>query len=129
MRFLGKLTDVVGLYLNPLEKALVLCLDERSQIQALDRRPPGLPLKNGRCGTMMHDYRRNGTTTLFAALSNLDRKIIAECHARHHHQEWLRFLRRLDRVFPSNLALHLVIDIYGVHKEPHVQAGERRHDI
>ena len=121
-KFLEKLTDVVGLYLNPPEKALVLCLDEKSQIQALDRTQPGLPLKKGRCGTMTHDYKRNGTTTLFAALNILDGKVIGECHARHRHQEWLRFLRRLDREFPSRLKLHLVMDNYGTHKEPHVQA-------
>ncbi len=126
-RFLEKLTDVVGLYLNPPEKALVLCLDEKSQIQALDRTQPGLPLKKGRCGTMTHDYKRNGTTTLFAALNVLDGKVIGECHARHRHQEWLRFLRRLDREFPSNLKLHLVMDNYGTHKEPHVQAWLGKH--
>ena len=96
-KFLEKLTDVVGLYLNPPHKALVLCLDEKSQIQALERTQPGLPLKKGRCGTMTHDYKRNGTTTLFAALNLLDGKVIGECHARHRHQEWLRFLRRLGR--------------------------------
>ncbi len=126
-KFLEKLTDVVGLYLNPPEKALVLCLDEKSQIQALDRTQPGLPLKKGRCGTMTHDYKRNGTTTLFAALNVLDGKVIGECHARHRHQEWLRFLRRLDREFPANLKLHLVMDNYGTHKEPHVQAWLKKH--
>jgi len=96
-KFLEKLTDVVGLYLNPPHKALVLCLDEKSQIQALDRTQPGLPLKKGRCGTMTHDYKRNGTTTLFAALNVLDGKVIGECHSRHRHQEWLKFrlLRRI----------------------------------
>lgn len=126
-KFLEKLTDVVGLYLNPPEKALVLCLDEKSQIQALDRTQPGLPLKKGRCGTMTHDYKRTGTTTLFAALNVLDGKVIGECHARHRHQEWLRFLRRLDREFPSNLKLHLVMDNYGTHKEPHVQGWLKKH--
>jgi transposase len=126
-KFLEKLTDVVGLYLNPPEKALMLCLDEKSQIQALDRTQRGLPLKKGRCGTMTHDYKRNGTTTLFAALNILDGKVIGECHARHRHQEWLRFLRRLDREFPSNLELHLVMDNYGTHKEPHVQAWLKKH--
>jgi transposase len=126
-RFLEKLTDVVGLYLNPPEKALVLCLDEKSQIQALDRTQPGLPLKKGRCGTMTHDYKRNGTTTLFAALNVLDGKVIGECHGRHRHQEWLRFLRRLDNEFPSQLRLHLVMDNYGTHKEPHVQAWLKKH--
>ena len=117
-KFLEKLTDVVGLYLNPPQKALVLCVDEKSQIQALDRTQPGLPLKKGRCGTMTHDYKRNGTTTLFAALNVLDGKVIGQCHARHRHQEWLKFLRRLDREFPQELELHLVMDNYGTHKEP-----------
>jgi transposase len=126
-KFLEKLTDVVGLYLNPPDKALVLCLDEKSQIQALDRTQPGLPLKKGRCGTMTHDYKRNGTTTLFAALNVLDGKVMGECHGRHRHQEWLKFLRRLDREFPPNLPLHLVMDNYGTHKEPHVQAWLKKH--
>ena len=126
-KFLEKLTDVVGLYLNPPDKALVLCLDEKSQIQALDRTQPGLPLKKGRCGTMTHDYKRNGTTTLFAALNVLDGKVIGECHGRHRHQEWLKFLRRLDGEFPPRLKLHLVIDNYGTHKEPHVQAWLKKH--
>jgi transposase len=126
-KFLEKLTDVVGLYLNPPQKALVLCLDEKSQIQALDRTQPGLPLKKGRCGTMTHDYKRNGTTTLFAALNILDGKVIGECHSRHRHQEWLKFLRRLDREFPQKQELHLVMDNYGTHKEPHVQAWLKKH--
>jgi transposase len=126
-KFLEKLTDVVGLYLNPPHKALVLCLDEKSQIQALDRTQPGLPLKKGRCGTMTHDYKRNGTTTLFAALNVLDGKVIGECHARHRHQEWLKFLRRLDREFPQDIPLHLVMDNYGTHKEPHVKAWLQKH--
>jgi transposase len=126
-KFLEKLTDVVGLYLNPPAKALVLCLDEKSQIQALDRTQPGLPMKKGRCGTWTHDYKRNGTTTLFAALNMLTGKVIGECHQRHRHQEWLKFLRRLDREFPSHLKLHLVMDNYGTHKEPHVQAWLKKH--
>jgi len=126
-KFLEKLTDVVGLYLNPPHKALVLCLDEKSQIQALDRTQPGLPLKKGRCGTMTHDYKRNGTTTLFAALNILDGKVIGECHQRHRHQEWLRFLRRLDREFPEDLKLHLVMDNYGTHKTPLVRAWLKKH--
>src|SRR5438445_627913 len=126
-KFLEKLTDVVGLYLNPPQKAVVLCLDEKSQIQALDRTQPGLPLKKGRCGTMTHDYKRNGTTTLFAALNPLDGKVIGECHARHRHQEWLKFLRRLDREFPGDQELHLVMDNYGTHKEPHVKAWLKKH--
>ena len=126
-RFLEKLTDVVGLYLNPPQKAVVLCLDEKSQIQALDRTQPGLPLKKGRCGTMTHDYKRNGTTTLFAALNPLDGKVIGECHPRHRHQEWLKFLRRLDREFPGDHPLHLIMDNYGTHKAPHVQAWLKKH--
>jgi transposase len=126
-KFLEKLTDVVGLYLNPPQRAMVLCLDEKSQIQALDRTQPGLPLKKGRCGTMTHDYKRNGTTTLFAALNVLDGKVIGECHTRHRHQEWLKFLRRLDREFPAELELHLVMDNYGTHKEPHVVAWLKKH--
>ena len=127
VKFLEKLTDVVGLYLNPPDKALVLCVDEKSQIQALDRTQPGLPLKKGRCGTMTHDYKRNGTTTLFAALNVLDGKVMGECHARHRHQEWLKFLRRLDAEFPPELKLHLVMDNYGTHPEPHVQAWLKKH--
>jgi transposase len=126
-KFLEKLTDVVGLYLNPPQKAVVLCLDEKSQIQALDRTQPGLPLTKGRCGTMTHDYKRNGTTTLFAALNPLDGKVIGECHPRHRHQEWLKFLRRLDREFPGEHELHLIMDNYGTHKEPHVQAWLKKH--
>ena len=126
-KFVEKLTDVVGLYLNPPQKALVLCVDEKSQIQALDRTQPGLPLKKGRCGTMTHDYKRNGTTTLFAALSLLDGKVIGQCHARHRHQEFLKFLRRLDREFPGERQLHLVLDNYGTHKTPEVQAWLKRH--
>ena len=132
-KFLEKLTDVVGLYLNPPDKALVLCLDEKSQIQALDRTQPGLPLKKGRCGTMTHDYKRNGTTTLFAALNVLDGEVIGECNSRHRHQEWLKFLRRLDGEFPPQRQLHLVMDNYGTgwpratHKEPHVQAWLKKH--
>ena len=126
-RFLEKLTDVVGLYLNPPVKALVLCVDEKSQIQALDRTQPGLPLKRGRCGTMTHDYKRNGTTTLFAALEVAQGKVIGQCYARHRHQEFLRFLKRLDQEFPSDLKLHMVMDNYGTHKHPRVQTWLKRH--
>lgn len=125
--FFEKLTDVVGLYLNPPQKAVVLCVDEKSQIQALDRTQPGLPLKKGRCGTMTHDYKRNGTTTLFAALSVLDGKVVGQCVPRHRHQEFLKFLRRLDREFPEQLTLHLVMDNYGTHKTPEVQRWLNRH--
>jgi transposase len=126
-KFLEKLTDVVGLYLNPPEKALVLCVDEKSQIQALDRTQPGLPLKKGRCGTMTHDYKRNGTTTLFAALELAQGKVIGQCYARHRHQEFLKFLKRLDAEFPIELKLHLVLDNYGTHKHPKVRDWLQRH--
>ena len=126
-KFLEKLTDVVGLYLNPPEKALVLCVDEKSQIQALDRTQPGLPLQRGRCGTMTHDYKRNGTTTLFAALEIAQGKVVGQCYARHRHQEFLKFLKRLDLEFPGNVKLHLVMDNYGTHKHPRVQAWLKRH--
>jgi len=127
VQFLEKLTDVVGLYLNPPDKSLVLCVDEKSQIQALDRTQPGLPLKKGRCGTYTHDYVRHGTTTLFAALEILEGKVIGQCYPRHRHQEFLKFLRRLDAEFPEELNLHLVVDNYGTHKHPKVQSWLRRH--
>src|SRR5881392_2027140 len=120
-QFVEKLTDVVGLYLNPPDKALVLCVDEKSQIQALDRTQPGLPVKKGRCGTMTHDYVRHGTTTLFAALNVLDGKVIGQCLPRHRHQEFLKFLRTVDAEFPPALELHLILDNYGPHKHPKVQ--------
>src|SRR6266849_1319652 len=126
--FLEKLTDVVGLYLNPPQKALVLCVDEKSQIQALDRTQPGLPLKKGRCGTMTHDYKRNGTTTLFAALEVAQGKVIGQCYARHRHQEFLKFLERLDAEFAGEVKLHVVMDNYGTHKHPRVQRWLKRHD-
>ena len=119
--FVEKLTDVVGLYLNPPEKAVVLCVDEKNQIQALDRTQPGLPMKPGRRGTMTHDYKRHGTTTLFAALNVLTGKVIGQCHGRHRHQEFLKFLRRLDRAFPPDLTLHIILDNYGTHKHEAVR--------
>src|SRR5579884_1459681 len=112
-RFLEKLTDVVGLYLNPPEKAIVLCVDEKSQIQALDRTQPSLPMKPGRAGTMTHDYKRNGTTTLFAALSMLDGQVIGDCLSRHRHQEFIRILKKIDAETPAELDLHLIVDNYG----------------
>jgi transposase len=122
-RFLEKLTDVVGLYLNPPDQALVLCVAEKIQIQALDRSPPpGLPMKTGRLGTMTDGYKRNGTTCLFAALEFLQGKVIGQCYSRNRHQEFLRFLRRLDAEFPGDITLHLVMDNYGTHKHPNVQA-------
>jgi transposase len=126
-KFLEKLTDVVGLYLNPPDKAMLLCIDEKSQIQALDRTQPGLPIKKGRCGTMTHDYKRHGTTTLFAALDVLDGKVVGECYKRHRHQEFLRFLRRVDREFPGDIALHVVMDNYGTHGTPEVKNWLARH--
>jgi len=127
IRFTEKLTDVVGLYLNPPDKAIVLCVDEKSQIQALQRTQPGLPMKKGRCGTMTHDYKRHGTTTLFAALNVLDGRVIGECMARHRHQEFLRFLRQLDREFPKGMPLHLIVDNYGTHNHPKVKAWLGKH--
>jgi transposase len=126
-RFLEKMTDVIGLYLNPPDDAIVLCVDEKSQIQALDRTQPGLPMKKGRCGTMTHDYKRNGTTTLFAALEVLHGKVIGDCYKRHRHQEFVKFLRRIDREFPGSTPLHMVIDNYGTHKTPEVQLWLKKH--
>ncbi len=125
--FTAKLTDVVGLYLNPPDKAVVLCVDEKSQIQALQRTQPGLPMKKGRCGTMTHDYKRHGTTTLFAALNVLEGRVIGECMPRHRHQEFLRFLRRLDRELPKGLDLHLIVDNYGTHTQAKVEQWLARH--
>ena len=125
--FVEKLYDVVGLYLNPPDKSLVLCVDEKSQIQALDRTQPGLPMKKGRCGTMTHDYKRNGTTTLFAALSMLDGTIIGDCLPRHRHQEFIRFLKKIDAETPTGLDLHLIVDNYGTHKHPRVKRWLKRH--
>jgi transposase len=126
-KFLEKLTDVIGLYLNPPDKAIVLCVDEKSQIQALNRTQPGLPLKKGRCGTMTHDYKRNGTTTLFAALDLLQGKVIGDFHKRHRHQEFLKFMRRIDREFPGDKNLHLVMDNYGTHGHADVKAWLSKH--
>jgi transposase len=116
--FAEKLADVVGLYLNPPEHAIVLSVDEKSQIQALDRTQPGLPIKKGRCGTMTHDYKRNGTATLFAALDTLDGRVISMCDDRHRHQEWLRFLRIIDKLTPKDKQVHLIVDNYATHKHP-----------
>lgn len=126
-KFAEKLEDIVGLYLNAPEHALVLCCDEKSQIQALDRTQPGLPLKKGRAQTMTHDYVRHGTTTLFAALNVADGKVMAQCQPRHRHQEWLAFLRLLDARTPGDRDLHLVLDNYATHKHPKVQAWLARH--
>jgi transposase len=126
-RFVEKLEAVVGLYLNPPEHALVLCCDEKSQIQALDRTQPGLPLKKGRGQTMTHDYKRNGTATLFAALNTLDGSVISLCQERHRHQEWLKFLRLLDDATPDHKQLHLIVDNYATHKHPKVKRWLARH--
>ncbi|MCK5140019.1 MAG: IS630 family transposase, partial [Thermodesulfovibrionia bacterium] len=126
-QFLEKLHDIVGLYMNPPDKALVLCVDEKSQIQALDRTQPGLPMKKGRCGTQTHDYKRNGTTTLFAALSMLDGKVIGDCMPRHRHQEFIRFLKKIDHETTAGLNLHLIVDNYGAHKHPRVKSWLVRH--
>src|SRR5215475_2640291 len=127
VRFLEKLTDVVGLYLDPPHKALVLCVDEKSQIQALDRTQPGLPMKKGRCATMTYDYKRNGTTTLFAALDILEGKVIGRCMQRHRHQEFIRFLNAVEREVPADKAVHVVLDNYATHKHPKVTAWLQRH--
>jgi len=126
-QFAEKLDDIVGLYLNPPEHALVLCVDEKSQIQALDRTQPGLPLKKGRARTMTHDYKRHGTTTLFAALNTLDGKLISTCMDKHRHQEWLRFLRQIDRETPPEKQLHLIVDNYATHKHAKVKRWLARH--
>lgn len=126
-KFVEKLTDVVGLYMNPPDKAVVLCVDEKSQIQALDRSQPGLPMKKGRCGTMTHDYKRHGTTSLFAALNLLEGTVIGQCHKRHRHQEFLRFLKALDREFPKELDLHLIVDNYGTHNHKAVKEWLKKH--
>jgi transposase len=121
-RFVEKLTDVVGLYLDPPEHAVVLSCDEKSQIQALDRTQPGLPLKPGRCGTMTHDYKRNGTTSLFAAMNVADGTVIGDCYPRHRHQEWLKFLRLVKSQVPADVPVHLICDNYSTHKHPKVLA-------
>ncbi len=126
-RFLEKLEDVVGLYLNPPELALALSADEKSQIQALDRTRPDLPLRPGRCGTMTHDYKRHGTTTLFAALELPNDKVISTCMARHRHQEWIKFLKLIDAQTPADLDLHVIADNYATHKHPKVKAWLARH--
>ena len=126
-RFAEKLVDVVGLYLNPPEHALVLSVDEKSQIQALDRTQKSLPMFPGRLGTMTHDYKRNGTTTLFAALSVTDGTLISQCQPRHRHQEWIKFLKTIDRETVPELDLHLIVDNYATHKHPKVRAWLKKH--
>jgi len=126
-RFEEKLVDVVGLYLNPPEKAVVLCMDEKSQIQALDRTQASLPIKKGRAGTMTHDYKRNGTTTLFAALDVLTGKVIGQCLPRHRHEEFLKFLRTIDKEVPAGLHVHLILDNYSTHKHANVKTWLAKH--
>lgn len=126
-QFAEKLEDVVGLYLSPPEHALVLSCDEKTQIQALDRTQKGLPIHPGRCGTMTHDYKRNGTTTLFAALAVAEGKVIGTCMQKHRHQEWIKFLKLIDEETPPELDLHLIVDNYATHKHPKVQAWLKRH--
>ena len=125
--FTEKLRDVVGLYLNPPEHALVLSVDEKTSIQALDRTQPGLPLKKGRCATMTHDYKRHGTTTLFAALNVVEGTVMGTCMPRHRHQEFLKFLRLIDQQTPKDLELHLIADNYATHKHPKVQEWLAKH--
>src|SRR6266403_1964662 len=126
-KFADKLKEVVGLYIDPPDHAVVLSIDEKSQIQALDRTQPGLPMKKGRCATMTHDYKRNGTTTLFAALDILEGKVIGRCMQRHRHQEFIRFLNAVEREVPADKAVHVVLDNYATHKHPKVTAWLQRH--
>jgi transposase len=125
--FAEKLVDIVGLYLDPPEHAVVLSIDEKSQIQALDRTQPGLPLKPGRCGTMTHDYKRHGTTTLFAALNVLEGTVIGRCMQRHRHEEFIRFLNTVEREVPAGRIIHAVVDNYATHTHPKVDAWLARH--
>jgi hypothetical protein len=118
--FAEKVEDVVGLYMDPPKHAVVVSIDEKSQIQALDRTQPGLPLKPGKCGTMTHDYKRNGTTTLFAALNILDGTVIGRCMRRHRHQEFIRFLNAIERAVPAGKVIHAIVDNYAAHKQPNV---------
>jgi transposase len=122
-----KLRDVAGLYVDPPAHAIVLSVDEKSQIQALDRTQPGLPMKKGRCGTMTHDYKRNGTTTLFAALDVLEGKVIGRCMQRHRHEEFIRFLNAIDAEVPGGKSIHVILDNYATHKHPKVMAWLARH--
>ena len=125
--FAEKLANVVGLYLNPPANAIVLSCDEKSQIQALDRTQPSLPFRSGRLKTVTHDYKRNGTSTLFAALNTLTGQVLSMCAPRHRHQEWLRFLQMIDRETPVDLELHVIADNYGTHKHARVKSWLKRH--
>jgi transposase len=126
-QFVEKLRDIVGLYIDPPAHAVVLSVDEKSQIQALDRTQPGLPMTKGRCGTMTHDYKRHGTTTLFAALNVLEGKVIGRCMQRHRHQEFIRFLNTIEADIPAGKIIHVVLDNYATHKHPRVRAWLGRH--
>jgi transposase len=126
-RFEEKLTDVVGVYLNPPDKAVVLCVDEKTQVQALDRTQPGLPMKKGRCGTMTHDYKRHGTTCLFAAMNVLEGKVLGSCYPRHRHIEFLKFLRTIDREITGDMDIHMILDNYGTHGHPNVKTWLEKH--
>jgi transposase len=126
-RFEDKLVDVVGLYVDPPEKAVVLCIDEKSQIQALDRTQPSLPMKKGRAGTMTHDYKRHGTTTLFAALDVLSWTVIGQCLPRHTNNEFVHFLRKVDKQVPKGVAVHVILDNYGTHGHDNVEAWLAKH--
>jgi len=126
-RCVEKLSDVVGVYLNPPDKAVVLCVDEKSQVQALERRQPGLPMKKGRCRTMTHDYKRNDTTCLFAALNVLEGKVIGSCYPRHRNIEFRKFLRQIDAAVGAELAIHMILDNYGTHNHPKVKAWLEKH--
>jgi hypothetical protein len=126
-QFAEKLQDIVGLYLNPPQHAIVLSVDEKSQIQALDRTQPSLPLKRGRGATMTHDYKRHGTTTLFAALNVLDGKVVSHCRNRHTHEDWIAFLRLIDRETLAENEVHVIADNYSAHKHPKVQRWLKRH--
>ncbi|WP_236466573.1 MULTISPECIES: IS630 family transposase [Pseudomonas] len=126
-KFVEKLEDIVGLDMSQPEHALVLCCDEKSQVQALDRTQPGLPMKKGRAGTMTHDYKRDGTTTLFAALNALDGQVIGQCQQRHTHAGWLKFLKKIDRKTPKDKTLHLIADNYATHKHPKVKEWLEKH--
>ncbi len=125
--FAAKVRDIVGLYVDPPAHAVVLSIDEKSQIQALDRTQPGLPMKPGRAGTMTHDYKRHGTTTLFAALDVLDGKVVGRCMQRHRHQEFIRFLNAVEKTVPATKAMHVILDNYAAHKHPKVIAWLARH--
>lgn len=126
-KFVEKVTDIVGLYMNPPQKALVFSVDEKSQIQALDRTQPGLPMKKGRLGTMTHDYKRNGTSTLFAALNMYDGSVIGECYQRHTHKEFLKFLRTIDKQIAKDLDVHIIADNYSTHKTDEVKSWLTKH--